>query len=188
MALSFLLLAAVVGLRVRVLDPSGAAVPKAAVTLQCAPMRPHKAVTGSNGEAAFPVADASACTLLVEARGFEPHTEREMAPDASGLFTVRLTLARREEKVTVGDDTRESLARERSFSQVLTPEEIASLPDDPEEMENELSGARAGARCCASTASAAAACRPRARSARSGSRPIASPPNTTRAAIPASRS
>ena len=138
MAISGLLLAAVLGLRVRVLDPSGAAVPKAAVTLQCAQARSHKAVTGSNGEAVFPIADAAACTLLVEARGFEPRPEPVIEPDASGLFAVRLTLARREEKVTVGEDTRESLARERSFSQVLSPEEIASLPDDPEEMENEL--------------------------------------------------
>jgi hypothetical protein len=136
--ISGLLLAAVLGLRVRVLDPSGAAVPKAAVTLQCAHARSHRAVTGSNGEAAFPAADAAACTLLVEARGFEPRPEPVIEPDATGLFELRLTLARREEKVTVGEDTRESLARERSFSQVLTPEEIASLPDDPEEMENEL--------------------------------------------------
>jgi hypothetical protein len=88
--ISGLLLAAVLGLRVRVLDPSGAAVPKAAVTLQCAHARPHKAVTGSNGEAVFPAADAAACTLLVEARGFEPRPEPVIEPDASCLFAVRL--------------------------------------------------------------------------------------------------
>jgi len=131
-----LLLAA--ALRVRVLDPSGAAVPTAAVTLRCAEARTRKAETGASGEAAFTVVDPAACALFVEARGFEPVSEPEIAPDASGLVAVRLALARREEKVTVGEDTRESLARARSFSQVLTPEEIASLPDDPEEMENEL--------------------------------------------------
>jgi len=134
--LAGLLLAA--ALRVRVLDPSGAAVPKAAVTLQCAEARARKAATGMSGEAAFSVADPAACALFVEARGFEPLSAPDIAPDASGLVAVRLALARREEKVTVGEDTRESLARARSFSQVLTPEEIASLPDDPEEMENEL--------------------------------------------------
>jgi TonB-dependent receptor-like protein/carboxypeptidase family protein len=131
-----LLLAA--ALRVRVLDPSGAAVPRAAVTLRCAEARAREAETGASGEAAFSVVDPAACALFVEARGFEPVSEPQIAPDASGLVAVRLALARREEKVTVGEDTRESLARARSFSQVLAPEEIASLPDDPEEMENEL--------------------------------------------------
>jgi hypothetical protein len=134
------LLALLIGMawRVRVLDPSGAAVPKAAVTLECAPARAQKAVTGAGGEVAFRVTEAPSCAIRVEARGFEPLVETAVAPDATGLLAVRLALARREEKVTVGEDTRESLARERSFSQVLTPEEIASLPDDPEEMENEL--------------------------------------------------
>ncbi|HEY8150798.1 MAG TPA: TonB-dependent receptor [Vicinamibacteria bacterium] len=136
MPLPGLLLAA--ALRVQVLDPSGAAVPKAAVTLQCAEARTRKAVTGSDGEVTFPAVDTPACALFVEARGFAPQSEPEIVPDAKGLVAVRLALARREEKVTVGEDTRESLARERSFSQVLSPEEIASLPDDPEEMENEL--------------------------------------------------
>jgi len=133
-----LALLAAAALRVRVLDPSGAAVPKAAVTLQCPDARPRLAVTSTSGEVAFPVADAASCALRVDARGFEPFAESSAAADAGGLIAVRLALARREEKVTVGEDTRESLARERSFSQILTPEEIASLPDDPEEMEDEL--------------------------------------------------
>ena len=95
MPLPGLLLAA--ALRVRVLDPSGAAVPKAAVTLPCAEARAQKAVTGTSGEAAFSVVDPAACALFVEARGFEPLSEPEVAPDASGLVAVRLVLARREE-------------------------------------------------------------------------------------------
>ena len=136
--MELLALLAAAALRVRVLDPSGAAVPKAAVTLQCPDARPRRAVTSTSGEVAFPVADAASCALRVDARGFEPFAESSATADAGGLIAVRLALARREEKVTVGEDTRESLAHERSFSQILTPEEIASLPDDPEEMEDEL--------------------------------------------------
>ena len=130
--------AAHVDLRVRVLDPSGAMVPRASVRLLCAGTAPRRATTGASGQAAFPAVDPAQCTLAVEARGFEALVRAEVAPDPGGVITVRLALARREEKVTVGDAEREALAHERSFSQVLTPEEIASLPDDPEEMEDEL--------------------------------------------------
>jgi hypothetical protein len=125
-------------LRVRVLDPSGALVPNAAVTLQCEGARAHKAVTGAAGQIAFPVVNTAGCALVVEAHGFAAFATAAIAPDASGVVAVHLALAHREEKVTVGDDIPGLLARERSFSQVLTPEDIASLPDDPEEMENEL--------------------------------------------------
>jgi hypothetical protein len=124
--------------RVRVLDPSGAVVPGATVTLQCVGARPLRSSTGASGQATFTAVDATSCSLVVEARGFERQAQASITADADGVATVRLVLARREEKLTVGDDTRDALARERSFSQVLTPDEIASLPDDPEEMEDEL--------------------------------------------------
>jgi hypothetical protein len=125
-------------LRVRAVDPSGAVVPHAEVTLRCAGHSPFRARTSASGQAAFAVAEASACTAVVEARGFEPAVLASIAPDAQGVVTVPLLLARREEAMIVDADSRADLARERSFSQVMTPEEIDSLPDDPEEMEDEL--------------------------------------------------
>jgi Carboxypeptidase regulatory-like domain/TonB dependent receptor len=124
--------------RIRVLDPSGAVVPRATLALHCADGPVRRAVTGANGEARFPWVDPGSCALEVNARGFEPLAPSETSPDATGVLTIVLAVARREESVNVGDATRDALRRERSFSQVLTPEEIASLPDDPEEMEDAL--------------------------------------------------
>ncbi len=124
-------------LRLRVLDPSDAVVARAAAVVRCPGERPRQVETNGRGLAGLGAVDPSTCTLHVEARGFEP-AESEIAPDVEGLVSVHLALVHREEKVTVGDASPDALARERSFTEVLTPEEIASLPDDPEEMENAL--------------------------------------------------
>jgi hypothetical protein len=122
-------------LRVRVLDPSGAVVPRAEVALWC-PGRPSSETrTDAAGEALLPAGNLAGCTLSVTADGFEPAVQ---TPIPAGLAVVNLELPRREEKLTVQTEGGAGVSRERSFSQVLTPEEIEALPDDPDEMEEDL--------------------------------------------------
>jgi hypothetical protein len=74
--------------------------------------------------------------LTVEAEGFQPLERILTVTRATTNVTAQLRVALRENIVV--DDTRGSDRSGSAFSFTLTPEEIAALPDDPEEMADAL--------------------------------------------------
>lgn len=130
-------------LRVTVLDPSGATVPQAQVQIVAAPAGAKKSAqkTNTRGELNFAQLLPGAYHLQVSAPGFTPRTINNVAlrPGPNQL-EVRLEIAEVQEVLNVEQDKREANTdpRGKAFSTVLTEEQIAQLPDDPEEFEQAI--------------------------------------------------
>ncbi|HEX8558673.1 MAG TPA: TonB-dependent receptor [Pyrinomonadaceae bacterium] len=136
-------------LKVTVVDARGASVPKARVTLKAGKAGAggeKTAETNERGEAGFPRVAAGESRLTVEAEGFEPQVVEPLAlAEGPNQTEVRLEVAAVREEVEVAPDERERNLDPRgpAFSNVLTEEQLAALPDDPEEFEaavNQLAG------------------------------------------------
>src|SRR6476620_6434444 len=139
-------------LRVTVVDPSGAVIVGARVTLRQAQgeaVRPAPderlpAVsldTGARGDVAFAPLEPGRYDIHVESPGFEPADARDVRVRAGdNRRQVKLALARLTETVQVGRDARERASDPRSdaFATLLNQAEIDELPDDPDEMERAL--------------------------------------------------
>jgi hypothetical protein len=125
-------------LRVTVVDPSGAAIAGAKVILKSSDGRAQTAGTDARGEANVANLVAGPYELHIEAAGFESRELRDgLLKAGSNKLEIRLEVARVKEEVEVTRDERERATdpRGNSFSTILTPEQIAALPDDPEEFE-----------------------------------------------------
>jgi carboxypeptidase family protein len=124
-------------LRVTVVDQTGAAIPNARVTID---KQRQTLVTGKLGEAHFGGLAPGKYRLQVEAEGFAPVTVKDVnARAGANNIEVKLDVAGVQDEVTVGRDKREAGTDPRgAYSAVLTEEQIAQLPDDPEEFEQAL--------------------------------------------------
>jgi hypothetical protein len=128
-------------LRVTVSDPSGAVIVGAQVRLTDAAGTTRTLATGDRGEAVFDALAPGRYTITAESSGFEPGEQKDVR--VRGRETrreLRLAIQRVAEDLVVGRDPREARTDSRgdSFATVLTPEQIAALPDDPDEMEEAL--------------------------------------------------
>ncbi|MFN0087437.1 MAG: carboxypeptidase regulatory-like domain-containing protein [Blastocatellia bacterium] len=124
-------------LRVVVIDPNGAAIVNAQVKLSG-----QQAAIGTNsrGEVAFAELKPGRAQVEVAAPGFAPRTIKgvNLKPGPNHL-EVRMEVARVEEEIAVGRDKREAATDPRNaFATILTEEQIAQLPDDPEEFEQAI--------------------------------------------------
>jgi carboxypeptidase family protein len=128
-------------LRVMVLDPTGAAIVAAKVEVREASGQQRMIETGARGESVFTRLAPGHYKIHVEAEGFEARDLKDfqVRPGRNSV-EIKLEIARVSEKVEVTPDEREKKVDPRgtSFTNVLTPEQIAQLPDDPEEMEAAL--------------------------------------------------
>jgi hypothetical protein len=124
-------------LRVLVLDPSGAAV--VAANLQLKTTGGEQTMqTNERGEAVFLRLPAGAYQLKVFADGFVAREfNANLLKNGSNRLEVKLEIEGVKENVVVAQDPREKNLdpRGNAFSSVLTAEQIAELPDDPEEFE-----------------------------------------------------
>ena len=123
-------------LRVTVLDPSGAVIVGAHVTVADV-----TSDTGGRGEAAFGPLDPGRYTVRVESAGFETATVRDVrVRGGDNRREVKLAIAKLAETVQVGRDARAGASDPRgdAFATVLGQAEIDELPDDPDEMEQVL--------------------------------------------------
>jgi hypothetical protein len=132
-------------LRVTVYDPTGALVHEARVRLRSKKAE-RSAETNERGEATFARLAPGEYALSVAAKGFGAYEQPalRLAPGPNSA-EARLAVAPLQEEVAVGRDEQEKQtdARGLGFSNVLTEEQIAQLPDDPEELEqavNSLAG------------------------------------------------
>jgi hypothetical protein len=125
-------------LRVTVVDPNGAAIPKAQVSVG----KQEKAlVTNDRGEVNFTNLAQGKYQIQVSAEGFSPRVIKDVNVRAiASSVEVKLAIAAVQEEVVVGQDKREASTdpRGNAFATVLTEEQIAQLPDDPEEFEQAL--------------------------------------------------
>ncbi len=125
-------------LNVTVLDPSGAAIQKADVRVTGV-KKPSS--TNSRGQATFRGLEPGEVQIEVTAAGFEIGATGpvKLEPGENSL-EVRLEIAAVQEEVVVGRDRQESNTdpRGNAFSTVLTAEQIAQLPDDPDEFEDAI--------------------------------------------------
>jgi hypothetical protein len=128
---------------VTVADPSGAVIPGARVTLAGEDDRTRAAVlapvfTSSQGLATIEALALGRYTVQAEFAGFETVQVRDYRVRAGdNKRTVTLPIKKVAEDVVVGQDKRRASLDPRgdAFSTVLTREQIAMLPDDPDELE-----------------------------------------------------
>jgi hypothetical protein len=128
-------------LKVTVLDPNGAAVRDARVQLASDLLKPKTADTNRAGEARFSRLALGNYRVIVEAKGFEAQIVETVAIHAgANTLEVKLNVARVTDELEVKQDPQEANTDMRgdAFSSVLTAEQLAMLPDDPEEFEEAL--------------------------------------------------
>lgn len=127
-----------VSLRVTVVDPNGEAIPKARVVIG---KQSKEAVTGARGEASLSQLSTGKVQITVTADGFAPRTIKDfnLKPGANQI-EIKMQIATVEDSVVVAQDKREAKTDPRgdAFTTVLTAEQIAALPDDPEEFEQAI--------------------------------------------------
>ena len=129
-------------LRIVVVDPTGAVIVGAAVSVE--PLDGGSAairgVTDERGEASFPSLSRGRYSVAAEFAGFEIGRIPEIRLRRDARREMKLAIARHAEEVTVDRDAREGATdpRGNTFGNLLTREQIGALPDDPDEMEKAL--------------------------------------------------
>jgi carboxypeptidase family protein len=125
-------------LRVTVLDQAGAAIPDAQVSIG----KQQRALTTNNrGEAVFNQLKTGKYRLQITAKGFASVTTDDFALRPGGNeVEVKMEIAAVREEIKVEREKAEANTDPRgtAFATVLTPEQIAQLPDDPDEFEDAL--------------------------------------------------
>ena len=124
-------------LRVTVLDQTDAALIIAKVTIVDARGVEQTATVDERGVAVFENLAAGTYQVKASADSFRPLTTPFNVRRGENRTTLRLALATIEQTVTV-QDTSAADRRDNGFTQTLSQEEIDSLPDDPDEMAEEL--------------------------------------------------
>jgi hypothetical protein len=123
-------------LHVTVVDPSGAVIVGAQVTVGGTTVE-----TGPRGDATFSGLEPGRYAIAVESAGFEARELKDQRLRAGdNRRDVKLAIAKLAETVQVGRDARERASDPRSdaFATILGQAEINELPDDPDEMEQML--------------------------------------------------
>jgi Carboxypeptidase regulatory-like domain len=129
-------------LKVTVTDPNGAAVPLAQVSVKGAEGPEQKGRTNQQGEVSFARLRPGPVQIHVEAAGFEARSLADFTLSAGGnRAELRLDIASIKEDVEINRDEQEKNTDPNgsAFSSVLGEEQIAALPDDPDEFENAVS-------------------------------------------------
>ena len=128
-------------LEVIVKDPSGALINKAHVQLLRNGKSQSLVSTNQRGEARFNKVPAGNYKLRIEAPGFKPHDSEDLDLSAGPhRREVTLEIDPIIVDVDVADEAqvRNTNPNGPAFSNVLTEEQIAQLPDDPDELENAI--------------------------------------------------
>ncbi|HEX6284405.1 MAG TPA: carboxypeptidase regulatory-like domain-containing protein, partial [Pyrinomonadaceae bacterium] len=119
-------------------DPSGALVHKAVVQLIKNGQVQSTNQTNQKGETRFTKLGPGNYQIHVEAAGFKPHDVADLDLSTSQRKEITLEIDPIKVDVDVADEAqiRNTNPNGPAFSNILTEEQIAQLPDDPEEFEN----------------------------------------------------
>ncbi len=131
---------------VTVVDPSAAVIPNATVTISgqdgdTAKTTIAPVATSASGVATFDALPVGRYVVRAEFPGFETVVVRDVRlRNGDTRRSITLPIKKVAEDVTVARDRQSSALdpRGNAFSTVLTREQIAALPDDPDEMEQML--------------------------------------------------
>lgn len=126
---------------VKIADPRGSVIVAAMVQLRGERGMAQSAETDQRGQVIFSKLAPGKYQLLVEASGFERLDKNEIiVKTGSNLVALQLQIPAVKEEVTVKPDRREAMTdpQGRAFTTVLTAEQIAQLPDDPDELDSTL--------------------------------------------------
>jgi hypothetical protein len=128
---------------IAVADQTGAVIPGASVTITGENGAELPAIqTQADGTATFTGISAGRYRVNVEFPGFEPTQLPDVRVRANGdtRQSVRLSIEKIQDTVTVGQDERTAAAdpRGRAFGSALTREQIDALSDDPAEAQRQL--------------------------------------------------
>ncbi|MEQ1886850.1 MAG: carboxypeptidase regulatory-like domain-containing protein [Bryobacteraceae bacterium] len=128
-------------LRGQIMDPSGAAIPGATVTVTAANGDVKTAETNSNGVYSVNGLGSGKYTVRVIATGFSVY-ERPELEFAQGRFTtldVKLPLATAQQEITVTDSLQVEVDPAKNASAtVLQGQDLDMLSDDPNDLQNDL--------------------------------------------------
>jgi hypothetical protein len=124
-------------LRVIVLDQTGAAIVGAAVRVTPEGGAAIDATSNDRGQAILSDLPAAAAALRVEAPGFAPYGGTIALRRGGNNRTVTLGLATLEEELVVTDRDAGD-RRDNALTTTLNEEDLAGLPDDPDEFEEAL--------------------------------------------------
>ncbi len=133
-------------LRVSVRDLHGDALVGSLVQVSSGELDERSAATNERGEALFSHLKAGEYKVYVTAAGFTAsEAEKVIVKSGDNFLEVYLKIPEIAEEVVVSEDERERQTDSRgdAFTTILTSEQIANLPDTPEEMEatlNQMAG------------------------------------------------
>jgi hypothetical protein len=122
-------------LKITVVDQTGAALITASVTIVEASGASRTVPVDSRGQASIPGLALGSVTVRVEAEAFETYEGLVTLKRGANNVTVNLPLAGINEEVLVQNDASNE---DSAFSTTLTEQQIAELPDDPDELEQML--------------------------------------------------
>jgi hypothetical protein len=131
-------------LRVTVVDQTGLGIPTATVTLTPEGGQPVSVQSDERGLASLTALAAGAAKVRVEFAGFDPYVGTLTLRRGANTQTVTLQLGGLEEEVVVTASSAPEETR-GAFVTTLEEEQIADLPDDPEELEAVLTQMAGGA-------------------------------------------
>jgi hypothetical protein len=123
-------------LRVTVRDETQAALIHAVVTLIAPTGAQGQALVDESGNATFGGLVPGVYQVRVEAEGFQGYTAPFTVKRGANSAIATLTVAIREEVVVREQNAEER--RDNGFTTILTPDDIAGLSDDPDEMADQL--------------------------------------------------
>ncbi len=123
-------------------DPSGAVIPQASITVTSSAGVSQKGVSDPTGQYDIPGLLAGQYTITVEAPGFSPFTSPaiEIAAGQAQHLNISLSIQAEEQQVQVSGDTPGvSVDPDANVSAVvMTGKDLDALSDDPDELSNEL--------------------------------------------------
>ena len=125
-------------LHVTVVDETGAAITSASVSVTPAGAAAAMSSTDGRGEAAFDTLAPGTAQLHVEAPGFAAFDASVTLRRGTNSQNVTLKIAGLQEEVVVNEDTTTDDRSGNSMTTVLNEEDIAGLPDDPDELADML--------------------------------------------------
>jgi hypothetical protein len=123
-------------LKVTVVDQTGAALITASVTVVDAAGAEHTTVADARGQVTIAGLALGAVTLRVHAEAFQSFEGPLTLKRGANAITVTLPLAGLAEEVLVETDANDPSGQ--AFTNTLSEQEIAELPDDPDELEQVL--------------------------------------------------
>ena len=129
-------------LRGQVIDPSGAAVPNALVQVTTPDGKQLTATTNSSGAYERANLLPGRYTVEVAVKGFAPYKKEavEIISGQAAQLNVNLELATEKEELTVSDQALsiDTTPSANASAVVLTEKELEALPDDPDELQQDL--------------------------------------------------